>query len=103
MDKYYYVYILTNKNNNVLYTGVTNNLLKRIDEHRRKLVKGFTSKYNVNKLVYYEETQIINGAIMREKQIKGYVRSKKIKLIESKNPKWEDLFEKLINGDFMSS
>ena len=103
MDKYYYVYILTNKNNNVLYTGVTNNLLKRIDEHRRKLVKGFTSKYNVNKLVYYEETQIINGAIMREKQIKGYVRSKKIHLIKSKNPRWEDLFEKLINGDFMSS
>ena len=103
MDKYYYVYILTNKNNNVLYTGVTSNLLKRIDEHRRKLVKGFTSKYNVNKLVYYEETQDINGAIMREKQIKGYVRSKKIKFIESKNPKWEDLLEKLINGDFMSS
>ena len=103
MDNYYYVYILTNKNNNVLYTGVTSNLLKRIDEHRRKLVKGFTSNYNVNKLVYYEETQDINGAIIREKQIKGYVRSKKIKLINSKNPKWEDLFEKLINGDFMSS
>ena len=103
MDKYYYVYILTNKNNNVLYTGVTSNLLKRVDEHRRKLVKGFTSNYNVNKLDYYEETQDINGAIMREKQIKGYVRSKKINLIESKNPKWEDLFEKLINGDFMSS
>ena len=103
MDKYYYVYILTNKNNNVLYTGVTSNLLKRVDEHRRKLVKGFTSKYNVNKLVYYEETQDINGAIMREKQIKGYVGSKKIRLIKSKNPQWKDLFEKLINGDFMSS
>ena len=103
MDKYYYVYILTNKNNNVLYTGVTSNLLKRVDQHRSKLVKGFTSKYNVNKLVYYEETQDVNCAILREKQIKGYVRSKKIKLIVSKNPNWEDLFEKLINGDFMSS
>ncbi|NQT64845.1 MAG: GIY-YIG nuclease family protein [FCB group bacterium] len=103
MDKYYYVYILTNKNNNVLYTGVTSNLLKRVNEHRRKLVKGFTSNYNVNKLVYYEETQDIYGAIMREKQIKGYVRSKKIKLIKSKNPQWEDLFEKLVNGDFVSS
>ncbi len=103
MNKYYYVYILTNKNNKVLYTGVTSNLLKRVDEHRRKVIKGFTSKYNVNKLVYYEETQNINGAIIREKQIKGYVRSKKIKLIESKNPNWEDLLEKLINGDFMSS
>lgn len=103
MNKYYYVYILTNKNNKVLYTGVTSNLLKRVDEHRRKVIKGFTSKYNVNKLVYYEETQNINGAIIRVKQIKGYVRSKKIKLIESKNPNWEDLLEKLINGDFMSS
>ena len=103
MNKYYYVYILTNKNNKVLYTGVTSNLLKRVDEHRRKVIKGFTSKYNVNKLVYYEETQDIKGAILREKQIKGYVRSKKIKLIESRNPNWEDLLEKLINGDFMSS
>ena len=103
MNKYYYVYILTNKNNKVLYTGVTSNLLKRVDEHRRKVIKGFTSKYNVNKLVYYEETQDINGAILREKQIKGYVRSKKIKLIESRNPNWEDLLEKLINCDFMSS
>ena len=95
MNKQYYVYILTNKGNNVLYTGVTNDLHRRVYEHREKLVEGFTAKYNVNKLVYYEETESIEAAIMREKQIKGGSRQKKIDLIESMNPKWEDLYEEL--------
>ena len=95
MNKQYYVYILTNKRNTVLYTGVTNDLQRRVYEHREKLVEGFTAKYNVNKLVYYEETESIEAAIMREKQIKGGSRQKKIDLIESMNPKWEDLYEEL--------
>ena len=103
MNKYFYVYILTNMNNKVLYVGVTNDLMRRIDEHKRKLVKGFTSKYNVNKLVYYEEGQDSHGAIIREKQLKRYGRFKKLKLIESKNPNWDDLYEKLLNEKFMSS
>jgi putative endonuclease len=89
--KNYYVYILTNKSNKVLYTGVTNNLSRRVYEHKHKLVKGFTSKYNVNKLVYYEITNYVVAAIQREKQIKGWLRKKKMDLIESLNPKWEDL------------
>jgi putative endonuclease len=95
MKKQYYVYILTNKGNNVLYTEVTNDLQRRVYEHREKLGEGFTAKYNVNKLVYYEETESIEAAIMREKQIKGGSRQKKIDLIESMNPKWEDLYEEL--------
>lgn len=87
----YYVYILTNKTNKVLYTGITNNLLRRIYEHKNKLIKGFTEKYNVNKLVYFEEFNNINDAIAAEKKIKGWLRIKKIKLIENKNPLWEDL------------
>jgi len=102
MDKYYYVYIVTNKDNKVLYTGITNDLLRRIDEHKRKLVKGFTSKYNVSKLVYYEDGQDAYGAITREKQIKGYGRYKKMKLINSMNPDWEDLYKKLLNEEFIS-
>ena len=84
----YYVYIITNKENKVLYTGVTNNLERRIYEHKNKIIKGFTSKYNVNKLVYFEETKDINEAIAREKEIKGWRRSKKVALIESVNPAW---------------
>ena len=91
MDRYYYVYILSNKSNKVLYTGVTNDLLRRVYEHKNKHVKGFSSKYNLSKLVYYEEAEDIYGAITREKQIKGYVRAKKIKLIESMNSEWKDL------------
>ncbi len=89
--KNYYVYILTNKSNKVLYTGVTNNLTRRVYEHKHKLIKGFTSKYNLNKLVYYEITNYVGAAIQREKQIKGWLRKKKIDLIESLNPDWEDL------------
>jgi putative endonuclease len=88
--KQYYVYIMTNRSC-TLYTGVTNDLQRRVYEHKHKLVPGFTSKYNINRLVYYEATRDIRAAIAREKQIKGWLRAKKIALIESVNPKWEDL------------
>lgn len=95
MDKYYYVYILTNQRNTVLYTGVTNDLARRVYEHREKVVPGFTKKYNVNKLVYYEMTESIESAILREKQIKGGSRQKKLDLINRMNPQWRDLYEEL--------
>ena len=87
----YYVYILTNKNNKVLYIGVTNDLERRIFEHKNKLVEGFTKKYNLNKLIYYEMTEDINSAIEREKQLKNWHRDWKINLINSFNPTWKDL------------
>ncbi len=87
----YYVYILTNWNNHVMYVGVTNNLQRRIYEHKEKLIDGFTSKYNVNKLVYYEETTDIKSAISREKELKGWRRSKKDALVVTMNQNWEDL------------
>jgi putative endonuclease len=87
------VYIMTNKNNRVLYTGVTSNLFKRVAEHRDKIVAGFTSRYNVNKLVYYEEYATMAEAIAREKQIKGGSRQKKLDLIRSRNPEWKDLYD----------
>jgi len=93
MDQQYYIYILTNKNNMVLYTGMTNDLKRRINEHRQKLVKGFTSKYNVNKLVYFEYTANIESAILREKQIKKGSRAKKVALVNQMNPLWNDLYE----------
>jgi putative endonuclease len=83
---------MTNKSG-TLYTGVTNNLERRIYEHKHHLVKGFTNKYNIDKLVYFEETTDINAAISREKRIKGWLRKKKIALIESLNPGWKDLSE----------
>ncbi len=95
MSKQYYVYIMTNKKNNVLYTGVTNNLAKRVYEHKEKLVSGFTTKYNINKLVYYEMLDDIYNAIKREKQIKGGSRQKKIELINSLNPQWKDLYDEI--------
>lgn len=88
--KKYYVYIMASKSR-VLYTGVTNNLERRVYEHKNKLVEGFTSKYNVTRLVHFEEANDVNVAIAREKQIKGWLRSKKISLIESVNPQWKDL------------
>ncbi|HNB41690.1 MAG TPA: GIY-YIG nuclease family protein [Anaerolineales bacterium] len=88
--KTYYVYIMASKSR-VLYTGVTNNLERRVYEHKNKLIEGFTNKYNVDRLVHYEETNDVNVAITREKQIKGWLRSKKIALIESANPQWKDL------------
>ena len=88
----YYVYILTNVKNTVLYTGVTNNLGRRIVEHKAKLNPTcFTAKYNVNKLVYYEATSNVEAAIAREKQIKSGSRARKIQLIEQSNPQWKDL------------
>lgn len=86
----YYVYIMTNKSK-TLYTGVTNNLTRRAYEHKNKLIPGFTSKYNITKPVYYEIFSEITQAIAREKQIKGWLRNKKIDLIESVNPDWKDL------------
>ena len=91
-----WVYLLSNQRNNVLYTGVTSDLVKRVYEHRKKVVEGFTKKYNVNKLVYYEGFDEIIEAITREKQIKGWLRRKKINLIESMNPEWKDLYEDII-------
>jgi putative endonuclease len=88
----YYVYIMTNRSD-TLYTGVTNNLERRVCEHKQKMVDGFTQKYNVTTLVYYETTDDVRSAIAREKQIKGWLRSKKIALIESTNPEWRDLSE----------
>ena len=88
--KQYYVYIMTNKSG-TLYTGVTNNLTRRVFEHKHHLVDGFTKKYNITKLVYYEETNDVREAIAREKQIKGWLRKKKIAIIEAMNPEWEDL------------
>jgi putative endonuclease len=92
IEKKGYVYILTNVSNRVLYTGVTSDLVKRVYEHRNKLVEGFTKKYKVNKLVYYEVFEDITNAIIREKQIKGWLRSKKISLIEEFNSDWKDLY-----------
>lgn len=92
----YYVYILTNWTNKVLYTGVTNDLERRIYEHKNKLIKGFTEKYNVNRLVYFDGTTDIKAAIEREKQIKGWTRQKKNNLIESVNPQWKDLSESFV-------
>lgn len=94
--KYGYVYIITNKTNSVLYTGVTSNLAKRIYEHKNKLVEGFSNKYNLNKLVYYEVSDTINAAIVREKQIKGKTRAYKENLINSFNPDWLDLYANIL-------
>ena len=95
MDNQYFVYIMTNKNNTTLYTGVTCNLQKRIYEHKEKLVDGFTKKYNINKLVYYEIFDDVYNAISREKQIKSGSRQKKVNLIDGMNKKWKDLYAEL--------
>ena len=91
--KQYYVYIMTNSSR-TLYTGVTDDLVRRAYEHRNKLIEGFTQKYNITRLVYYEITSDVRGAIQREKQIKGWLRKKKIALIEAANPEWKDLSER---------
>ena len=87
----YYVYMLTNEYNNVLYVGVTNDLKRRVYEHQSRLIEGFTQKYNVHKLVWYECCHDVKDAIAREKQLKGWVRSKKEALIREMNPEWRDL------------
>jgi len=95
MERLYCVYIMTNKTKIVLYTGITSNLNKRIYEHKENLVEGFTKKYNVHKLVYYEVFNDVEEGILREKQIKTGSRNKKIKLINSMNPNWKDLYPEL--------
>jgi putative endonuclease len=95
MDHNYYVYILASTNR-VLYIGMTNDLLFRIGQHKQRLIPGFTKRYNVERLVYYEHTHDVQAAIAREKQIKGWVRKKKVSLIESLNPEWVDLYPELL-------
>ena len=92
MVKTYYVYIMTNRSK-TLYVGITSELVRRVYEHKLKLLEGFTKKYNITKLVYFENTTDVMAAISREKQIKGWLRRKKIALIESANPNWKDLSE----------
>ncbi len=95
MSKQYYAYIMTNKRNTVLYIGVTNDLRRRVYEHKEKLVDGFTKKYNITKLVYYEIFLDPENAIMREKHLKAGSRQKKIDLINQMNKEWRDLYEQL--------
>jgi len=95
MNRQYYIYIMTNVRNTTLYTGVTSDLRKRVYEHKEKLVEGFTKRYNITKLVYYEICGDIESAILREKQIKAGSREKKTKLVNSMNREWRDLYEEL--------
>jgi putative endonuclease len=94
--KQYFVYIVTNYSNEVIYVGVTSNLTKRVFEHKNKLIDGFTKKYNVNKLVYYERFEDALSAITREKQLKAGSRQKKLNLITKENPQFDDLYQDII-------
>ena len=96
----YYVYILTNKTDKVMYVGVTNDLKRRLYEHKNELVEGFTKKYHVHKLVYYESYSDVKDAILREKRLKGLLRIRKNELVETTNPEWIDLSEKLFPNVF---
>ena len=96
MAKQYYVYILASKKNGTFYIGVTSNLLRRVYEHRNNTTAGFTQKYSVHKLVYYEVTDDIEGAITREKQLKKWKRDWKTEMIEKYNPEWSDLYDGLL-------
>jgi putative endonuclease len=98
MDKYFYVYIMASKQNGTLYTGVTSDLIKRVWEHKEKLADGFTKKYDVTRLVYFEQFLDPENAIKREKRIKKYPRKWKINLIEKENPGWKDLYPGLLPG-----
>jgi putative endonuclease len=98
VDHNYYVYILSSTNG-VLYVGVTNDLVSRVAQHKARELPGFTKRYNVDQLVYFEHTHDVNAAIAREKQIKGWVREKKAALIESRNPQWVDLYPGLVTPD----
>jgi len=95
--KQYYVYIITNKNDSVLYIGVTNDIVRRIYEHKEKLAPGFSDKYSLGKLVYYEILDDPENAIRREKQLKAWRRDWKDELITGKNPSWKDLYDEIIN------
>ncbi len=101
-ERQYYVYILFSKKNGTLYVGVTSDLVKRVWQHKNKLVKGFTQKYNVDKLGYYEVSNDINSAIAREKQLKGGSRQTKLDLIEINNPNWNDLYYEIIYRNDMA-
>lgn len=94
--KTYYVYILASKRNGTLYVGVTSNLVKRVYEHKNDLVKGFTQRYKVHKLVYFEQTENVESAIKREKNIKSWKRAWKLKRIDEFNPDWQDLYYKIV-------
>ena len=95
-SKQYYIYIMSNFKNGTIYTGVTNNLVRRVYEHRNKLMDGFTKKYGLTSLVYYEVTNTIDSAILREKQLKSGSRKKKLNLINKFNKDWKDLYETII-------
>ena len=94
--KHYYVYILASKRNGTLYIGVTNDIVRRVYEHKNDLIEGFTKKYSVHRLVYFEETSDIESAILREKRLKKWNRKWKLELIEKENPNWEDLYDGLL-------
>ena len=98
-EKFYYVYILASYQNGTLYIGITNNLVKRIWEHKNKVVEGFTKEYSIDKLVYYETTNDINSALLREKQLKKWNRQWKLELIEKENPDWIDLAKEYYNKE----
>ena len=98
-ENIYYVYILASKRNGTLYTGVTNNLLRRVVEHKEKIIEGFTSKYGVDKLVYFETHKYINDAIKRESNIKAWKRKKKLDLIETHNIVWKDLIYEIATAE----
>ncbi len=95
--KTYYVYMMSNKLNNVLYIGVTNDILRRVHEHKNNLTEGFTKKYNCHKLVWYQQTQDINSAIIQEKRMKKWKREYKDNIINDMNPEWIDLYDGLVN------
>ena len=97
-ERHYYVYMMTNRSG-TLYTGVTSDLKLRVFQHKKGLVEGFTKKYKIKRLIYFEETSYVNAALEREKEIKGWVREKKVRLIESVNPEWKDLSDDWFNGD----
>jgi putative endonuclease len=96
-EKSYFVYILASKRNGTLYIGVTGDLIRRVYQHKNKTADGFTKQYEVDKLVYFEETTEVESAIVREKQLKKWNRKWKLDLIEKSNPKWEDLYDKILN------
>jgi len=98
MSRQYYIYIITNDTNTVTYTGVTNDLIRRTCEHKNKMVEGFTSRYKIIKLIYYEVAEDIESAILREKQIKSWSRKAKVELINKMNPDWRDLYPEISAG-----
>ncbi len=101
--KKYFVYILASKRNGTLYIGVTNNIVRRVFEHKNNLIEGFTKKYQIHSLVYFEQYNNIEHALKREKQLKWWKRKWKLELIEKSNPEWEDLYDKLLESGFQLS